>query len=510
MKKVGRRHFLTGAAGATLALPLLTKLNGHRSVRAATDPLAPRRLIVVTYAMGTVNEQFQPNGTGAAFTLPYITAPLAPFQDRCLFVSNVDNAAMHLNRQHAHGHPAKKESVLTGTLMTGAFTGDGSNRVENVISDQDGSDEGGPQNESVEHFVQTRRMDATHVRGSIDLGVAGRTERESNESESSFFFEGRENPLTLQQNPARAFNQIFAGIDTGMGIDPAVLERRQRKKSVLDAVRGSFLELRSGLGPADQRILDEHAARIRHIEVEIERVACAPPMGIPGVAGGTTASFAPFIDMPMASLAPYMNQIMGAAMGCGLAPVGRIEFTEQHNPLFGLPLVDDEVGRWRVADNSTAWHSLVHGDPSPIDGVPTRAPEPGGVFSQALLDGYRFFVQQYADLLAELDAIPEGEPGMSVLDHSLVVLCSDYGNGNGHSSNKMNFILAGNTGPTGRLGYHVDCGPGYDFYTDTDYNTNQLLTSIVNMMCVTNPDGSPIEQYGLEGFTSGVVSTMFV
>jgi hypothetical protein len=74
----------------------------------------------------------------------------------------------------------------------------------------------------------------------------------------------------------------------------------------------------------------------------------------------------------------------------------------------------------------------------------------------------------------------------------------------------MNFILAGNTGPTGRLGYHVDCGPGYDFYTDTDYNTNQLLTSIVNMMCVTNPDGSPIEQYGLEGFTSGVVSTMFV
>ncbi len=510
MKKINRRHFLTGAAGATLALPFLTKLDGRRRARAATDPLAPRRLIVVTYAMGTVNERFQPSAPGAAFTLPYVTAPLEPFRDRCLFVSNCDNAAMHLNSQHAFGHPAKKESVLTGTLLTGAFTGDGSNRIENVIPDLDGSDSGGPNNESVDHFIQTQRMDATHVRGSIDLGVAGRSEREANERESAFFFESRENPLTLQQNPARAFNQVFAGIDTGAGVDPAVLARRQRKKSVLDAVRGSFLELRSGLGPEDQRVLDEHAARIRQIEVNIERVACAPPMGIPGVDGGTAAAFDPFLDMPMAQLAPFMNQIMASAMGCGLAPVGRIEFTEQHNPLFGVATVDDEVARWRAIDNSTAWHSMVHGDPSPVDGVPTRPGSTGGDYATPLLDGYRFFVQQFADLLAALDAIPEGDPGMSVLDHSLVVLSSDFGNGNGHSANKMNFILAGNTGPNGRRGWHVDCGPGYGFYTESDYNTNQLLTSIIAMMCVTNPDGSPIQEFGVQGFTSGTISGLFV
>ena len=82
------------------------------------------------------------------------------------------------------------------------------------------------------------------------------------------------------------------------------------------------------------------------------------------------------------------------------------------------------------------------------------------------------------------------------------------GFGNGHSSNKMGWILAGNTGPA-RNGYHLDCAPGKGFYETSDYNTNQLLVSIIQMFCLTNSDGSPINQFGLDGFSTGNIAPLF-
>ncbi len=504
MKKLNRRRFLKGAGGAALALPLLSKF--QTPARAAADA-PPVRIIVMSYAMGTVSQEFQPRGTGYSFTLPTITAPLERHRDRCLFVSNIDNASQHLLGSHSHGHDGKKESALTGTLMADAFGGDGSNHIDNII---DGPASGGPNGESVENFIGRRILGGSHARASIDLGVSGRPERDRPEYVSNFFFEGPSNPVTLHQNPARVFDLLFAGISPdGPMIDPAVVARRQRNSSVLDAVRASFTELRSGLDARDRRRLDEHAALIRSVEVEIEeRAACAPPGGALFM-GGREASWSPFMGMGMAELGPLMNTLMAAGMGCGLAPVGRIQYTEQHNPFFGIPEVDQEVAMWRSADDSTAWHTLVHGEASPITGVPTRDNDTN-TFSSPLLSGYRMFVENFADLLDKLAATPEGPDGESVLDHTLCVLCSDFGNGNGHSANKMNWILAGNTGVTGRCGYHFDAaGADARFYTNSAYDTNHLLTSIIQMMGVRNEDGSEVQEFGLQGFHTGIIPDLF-
>lgn len=505
MKLMNRRRFLVGTGGTMLALPFLERLHGTAR---ATGEMLPKRLIVVTYSMGTVVERWRPPSTGAlAGALPYITAPLEPFRDRCLFVSNCDNAVMGLNSQHAFGHPAKKEGALTGTLLTGAFAGDGTNRIENVIADRDGADTGGPNGESVCHFIGSRLRRSHHAFPSIDLAVAGAPQREQDYVDSEFFFEGPANPVSLQANPGRAFNRIFAGIDPDGMVDPELLARRRRTQSVLDAVRASFVELHGGLGTEDRRRLTEHAERIRQIELDVERAVCVPPMGIPH--DGTVASpWDPYREMTMRDLSPMMNRLLANAMACDLAPVGRVEFTDQHNPRFGLPSVDDEVARWRAADSSTAWHGMVHGDPSPVDGVPTRPRDGSGAYSPALLDGYRFFIERFADLLAELDAIVEGPDGRTALDNSLVLLASDYGNGNGHSSNKLCYLLAGNTGAA-RRGWHYDCAPGAGFYDRSAYNVNHLLTSIVNMFCLTDETGRPYDTFGLQGFASGVIPGLF-
>ena len=495
--KLNRRRFLLGAGGAAISLPFLTTPLGKAYAQTMGGP---RRLILMAYPMGTVNSRFQPTATGSNFSLPFLSEPLAPFQDRCLWISNTDNEVMHLNSQHAFGHPAKKESALTGTLMTTAFGGDGSNRVENVIDNLDGSDEGPPNNESVCNYIGTRIRSDTHTRPSVDLGINGEPSRHETDTQSSFYFEGPANPVTMQSDPARAWNDIFGGVEVDPDAD-AERRRRVRNKSVLDAVRGSFTDLRQGLSVRDRGILDAHADRIRQIEIDLVRAECTPPSGIPG-AGSADPDWGPYSGLSMTELCDLQTRILVQAMACDMAPVGRLEFFNQQGPVFGVPSVDQAQAAWRAIEEHMSWHAMVHGDVSPVDQVPTRDAD-NDTYSDFLLDGYRFFTQRFANLLSELDSVPDGPDGQTMLDTSTVVLVTDYGNGNGHSANKLNYLLAGNLG-TARTGFHFDAAPGQGFYADSDYNTNHVLVSLIHMFGMTN-----VNEFGLEGFAQGPIDHIF-
>jgi hypothetical protein len=489
---LSRRRFLTGASGAALALPWLEKLHGGRAFAQATTS-TPRRLVVLAYPMGFVHSHWAPQGMGSTFTLPYITAPLEPLRSRVLFVSNVDNKATNLNSQHAHGHPAKKESVLTGTLMRTAFSGDQSNVRANVISDRAGSDQGGPNNESVCNYVGTR-LRGTRPFASVDLAIGGEN-FDRHDLNSDFFFEGPVTPVKVQANPARAFDRYFANVTGDSAALEAQRRARQRKKSALDAVRESFVELRSGLNPQDRTRLEDHANRLRQVELDMMRASCARPVGNYGTPG-PTASYVPFRAMSMRERSNLMVPLLTNAMACDLAPVGRLEFIDQQGPLFGVASVDAAAQAWRSASNPSDWHGMVHGDPSPVDGVRTRGPTP----ATYLLDGYRFFVERLVDVMNGLRAINEGPDGRTALDNTMVVLVSDYGDGGGHSSNKLGFILGGNLGGA-RTNFHFD-GRGRDanFYTETAYSSGQVLNTIIRAFDVRTPSGAPAPDFGLQNF----------
>lgn len=494
MSKLSRRRFLTGAGGAALALPWLEGLTQQARAQATTTP--PRRIVVVAYPMGFLRTHWQPTVDGAGFTLPYITAPLEPFRNQLLMVSNVDNAVCNLNSQHAFGHPGKQESVLTGTLMRAAFSGDQSNTLANVISDAAGSEMGGPNNDSICHFVGSA-IRGTRPFASVDLGVSGE-DYDLSVQRSSFCFEAATTPVGLQCNPARAFDQFFAGVTTDAGQLALQRRARARKKSVLDLVRSSYQDLKVGLNGQDQRRLDEHAQRVRQLEIDVQNAACARPAGNYGTPG-PNAPYTPFRNMSMRERCELMVPLLANAMGCDLAPVGRLEFIDQQSPYFGVQSVDAARQAWSTAPTPSDWHGMVHGDPSPVDGIPTRGTPP----ATYLLDGYRFFYEQLASLLGQLRAIPEGNDGRTALDNTLVLMCSDFGNGNGHSSNKLGFALAGNLG-TARTNFHFNGkGMNEDFYTRSAYNSSQVLNSVLRIFDVRDGSGAPVTQFGLQGFTAG-------
>jgi hypothetical protein len=496
---LSRRHFLTGLGGITLALPWLEKLNGV--ARAQSAAAGPKRVIVMAYEMGTPGGEFRPSATGSSFTLPYVTAPLDPFKDRCLFVTAIDHTMLGAGGNgFVFGHPAKKEAALTGTLTTGAFPTANTNQLSEVRADA--TTDGTANGPSVEQIIG-EALRVNQPLPSVNLGVDGDAGLATwgapgPSANSNFFFEGAANPITLSLHPSQAFDALFAGlVDTAPSAQDLALERlRARNKSVLDAVRASFNDLKQGLNTADRTRLEDHAARLRQLEIDVQLSAtCSVPTGI--------AMQTDYSGFKMDALAPLQNRILAHAMACDMAPVGRIEYVNQQNPRFGVAGLDSALDGAANYD----WHAMVHGDPLPGTTVYMRpgrddVPIP---YDTRLLDGYRFFVAQFAALLAELDAIPEGPDG-TALDNTLLILASDLGEGLGHGHMKMNYVLAGNLGGA-RTGYHFDAGPsgmpyaiggGY-YYTDSAYNVNQLLNSMLDMAGVADGGGNPVTM-GLQGW----------
>ncbi|MBL8950922.1 MAG: DUF1552 domain-containing protein [Myxococcaceae bacterium] len=487
---MNRRQLLKGIGGITLALPWLEALDGGGRAY-AQGMNRPRRVVVMTYQMGVPRGVWRPSAHGSAFTLPYVSAPLEPFRSRCLFVSDIDNRMLDAGGSgFSFGHPGKSEAALTGTLTTGAFPTTNTNALSEVRSDA--ATTGGANSESIEQIIGQALRNGQPF-NSVNLGIDG--DRRTPASLSSrFFFESRGTAVSMDCSPTSAFNRFFTNVmPMNPGSDQALRELRQRNKSVLDAVRREFTDLRQGLGTDDRRRLDEHAARIREVElIAPPPPACSQPTGI-------TALTNPH----MGQVAPMQIRLLAQAMQCNLAPIGRIEFMNQQSPRFGISGLDTTLDGAVAAGYD--WHGMVHGDPLPGTSTYLR---PGRdqtttTYDQRLQDSYRFFVQQFANLLTELDRFPEGQ-GTTVLDNTLCILASDLGEGQGHHHGKMGYVLAGNLG-SARRNYHFMAGAANaNFYTASTYNVSQLLHSILDMAGVGTGGGGTVAELGLRGYLASI------
>lgn len=468
-----RRRFLQGLGGITVGLPFLSKFH---SAKAAGDPNGPRRVISMAYPMGTHVPYFSPTAVGSSFDFGPITASMEPFKDRTLAITNCPNAVLEVGGQgYVYGHPGKKESVFTGTLMRHAFGPSGENHIDNVNEQSPDGNQLTANGPSVEHVIGEFLRDGSHLRPSVDLGIAGR--QVGGNVDSAFFYEAAENPVTLQANPGVAFASLFSRVTPDGEVDEALLALQRRRKSVLDAVRDSFVDLRQGLSAPDRAVLDDHADKIREIELDMPPpLACTIPEAPPEDEGA-------YAGWSMGDFADIQIRLMAHAMACGVAPVGRLEFYDQQNPFFGIPLVDDAVAT--VQD----WHHPV-----------VHAADGWAKDGEVRVAGLRFFVEKFSQLCAELDAIVEGPDGRTALDNSLCVLGSDLAEGDGHAAFDLCFLIAGGTGP-GRRQYHFE-GSGE--------NVNRVLNTLLRMACVTDTNGAPVDDFGLGGFAPGVISELLV
>jgi hypothetical protein len=424
--RLSRRAMLRGAGTAAVGLPFLEIMTSPSRASAATFP---KRYITFFSPNGTIQPAWVPTGTETAFTMSRILAPLTPNQQNVVVLNGITNvlASKGLGDDHMRGMGAMLTGIelLPGTTQGGA--GDPAGLAGGISVDQSIANEIGKQTKfkSLELGIQA---------GSAGT-VWGYTS-----------YTGPGMPLPPDNNPASVFNRVFSQV----GTNNADLVRVQaERKSVLDAVIGSYSKLNPKLGATDKAKLDEHLTNIRDLETRITA---------PGYAGAACVKpAAPTIDYKANDNFPAVGKLqtdlLVMAMACDLTRVGTLQFS---NSVGGTRF------KWVDPLITRGHHDMSHDADDIAD-------------TQEFLTKINiWYAQQFNYLIEALKAVPEGTGTM--FDNTLVLWCNELSKGNAHSHSPMNYVLAGKAGGALRTGRFLQ-------FAKT-VSHNNLLVSLQNLMDV--------------------------
>ena len=430
------RRNLIRSAGSGLLLPFL----GARQAKAQDSSTPPKRLIVFMYPQGTVMNQYVPVGDTTNFTLPYILQPLAPWLDRSLIVTGVDNLSPQLNSV-GNSHYNANLTFLSARPFH--------------VQDEAALSSGGP---SIEQYISSLITgDSPFPRLDFAIGGTATSNGLYTPSESSYFWHGINDPVAYMNDPFLTLVRIF-GDDSVSPSEAWAL--RARRTSVLDRVMKNFGHLDNRLGADDKIRLDAHKDKLEQL---YNRMVSGT-----GECDRPTINTAPSYDYSIDDnvTAPIMNDMLVQALSCNYSKVATVHFANAHDHPFswlqsvnnGNPIVD-----YGAFSN---WHEMVHADY-----------QPGAEHV------YHWYMQMFADLLQKLDDTQDAD-GDNMLETSMVLAISEYSSGR-HWNTNIPIIFAGNFGGTqmGRWVNHMTTTPE-DFqenggYAFTGYNVSQVYVSML-------------------------------
>ncbi|MBM3810568.1 MAG: DUF1552 domain-containing protein [Acidimicrobiia bacterium] len=379
-KQYSRRRFLrgVGAAGAVVRValpPLQMMFNSHGTAYAATGGI-PSRFVLWFNGNGIPERYWIPSETGPDYKLTPCLSPLAPFRDRIHVLSGLDNPAARMPGP-GNDHHRSMSGLVSGT----SFTGRGA---------------GGP---SIDQMIAARMGGATRFR-SLQIGVCQESHGESIHRNMSWA--GYERALPPELIPHNLFDRIF------QSKQPAW---RERKQSVLDAVREDFTELKRTLGKQDQQRVEDHFASVRDLE---KAILALPPeysrVQVPDPGGDVK-------DYPR--IAKLQSELLVHALASGQTQVATYMLTKCQS-LVRLP--------W-LGYTTLRHHDYTH----------TSADSPRG--QRILRDICRWHAEEFAYLIGRLLSIPEGDG--TLLDHCCLAYIHEHAEANAHKNNGLVAILAG-------------------------------------------------------------------
>ena len=451
-----RRRLLKNVMASSLALPFFELGLGVKSSW-ASEPQA-RRLIIFYFPDGVpgFSENGDPSlwhaqGEARDFVLPQCLAPLNPWRDQCIF--------------------------LNGLTMGEYDTGSHSGGVKKLLT---GVDEG--QGESIDHYL-ARTAGKLSPHRHLYLGAMAQQNQASGDRFISY--SGPGHTQAPEDHPLHAFERLFGSLPSSSASSSApsenesasLAERRSLalKQSVIDGALEDLHTLQSKLGSLEQRKLNHHLEALRELELRIytqtlhasersstpssspqrESISCtSPSLDITGVSTPNlyNASFFP-------DLLRTQTDLMVMAMACGLSQVGVIQSSHYISELLmsRFPNTSFSNPNVEMRSHQASHYGISHNWQSPE-------------FS-AYVQQRTWFANQFAYLLERLASQPEGEGSM--LDYSLVLLCTEISDGHLHTHNHMPFVLAGGAGGRVSTGRVLNTG---------STRHSHLLTSIAHAM----------------------------
>lgn len=412
---LSRRRLLQCALGAAAALPFV------RAGAALGDAGRARRLLVFYFPDGVAGRSqsgesglWESRQEGGDVALSEICEPLGALRREVLF--------------------------LHGLGMGGTDEGSHPGGAKKLLTARDGG--GG---ESVDQFLARtvgRDMPFRHVL----LGAMANQNNATGDKHISYPSAGV--TVAPEDDPLRAFSRLFSmgavtppvmNADAG-AVTPAAEDDTAR---VIDTALADLHELRGSLGGSERVKLDTHLEALREVSNRVARLAPVGDAGVPATPPASTCGSPRLAFEGVSGMGLYQPEnfpavlraqmdVMVQAMACGLTKVGVIQSSQHTSELIMSRFRDTEMHDPGFDMRS---HQASH--------YGARQERTNRLFTDYLKQR-RWWISQYAYLLEQLRQRPEGDGTM--LDHSLVLLCSEVSDGNTHSHADMPFLLAGRGG----------------------------------------------------------------
>ena len=268
-KAIPRRAVLRGM-GATVALPLLDGM----LPAFASPPESIARLSIVFAPNGMNMDKWTPATEGAGFQLSPTLEPLAPFRDRLLVLSGLDNSIGDARPGEGESAPHERAG---GVFLT------------SVHPEREGH-----VGISVDQIAAKELGRHTQL-ASLELGlhsndIVGQCEKSwSCAYTNTLSWRTPTTPLPVEYRPRAVFERLFGDSDS---TDPAVRRARMQKdRSILDSVTEAAARLMRTVGPSDRARLGEYLDGMRDVERRIQRAEeqssrelphVDRPAGVPG------------------------------------------------------------------------------------------------------------------------------------------------------------------------------------------------------------------------------------
>jgi hypothetical protein len=432
-----RRALLKALGVSAAASPLIPALDGWAAP-------AARRLLLVFSPHGVIPELYWPSGADP-LTLPPggILEPLAPHKADLLIFKGLKRPVAGKSGLH---------EVAMGNLWTGNTTM--------------GEDAGAASIDQIIAKALAPKTDFATLQFGVQCAYGGEGDitAKAGSPLTSGIYAGPRQRIYAECDPVKMYERVFGAAGAGgTPGDAAALERaRREKKSLIDFVSGEILAIQPRISKDDRLKLDAHLEATR----DIERRLTTPAKTCGGITRPDgTLDLAKGANLP--PLIQLMNKLLVASLACDRARIASMQYTRAFS-----------FHKYTWVNSTVGHHDLSH-----------KAND------RKIADVARWYMEQLADLIVQLKAVPEG-PG-TLFDSLLFVWGSEVFTGWDHAAGPSPVFFAGNGGgaiaKTGRM---VDFGGQHDH--------NQLLTTICHAMGVTTVN--KVGDLGSEGVLPGILA----
>jgi hypothetical protein len=468
--QLSRRTVLRGA-GVSMALPALEIMAPrHASAQAANTPL---RFLVCYAPNGFRMSKWKPTATGTTWTTPPLLAKMEPFRSDFSMISGLGSYPASIATAFGGSHTRACAAMLTQQPI--ATTG-----VRNGISlDQLIAN-------SLKEKIPSLKFPSLQLGGRASTGGGNCEDQYSCAYNTNLSWTGPTTFAPKQTNPLDVFNRLFAGgAPMPMpGLPPVADNKALYQKSILDVVHARATALNKLLGKTDQAKVTEYFNSVRELEIRIAKSIGQPvtPIGQctlppPPKAGAADT------DLPLSERLDLLSDVLALAFQCDTTRVATFMYEHSFSDQRNLNFIPGVTRRH---------HALSHlGNPASMAA--------GSLSALAELDKIQgFYVDKFVYLLGKLKAMKEGNG--TVLDNSIILFTSEFGDGYSHNMRDLPVLVAGKGGGKLKTGLHVDfpLDPGEGTGADGKGNPKdkQLAALLLNVLhCF----GMPMASYGSDG-----------